>query len=110
MSKVQIAKNANIGSGHCFVGHSDVPAGAPKDFMTAYSEPSKRTVYIENQPIATVGTTGHTDCGHTSIALTGSSTVFAEKLAVHRVNDIGSIVEGTGLYAGLTGSNTVWTN
>jgi uncharacterized Zn-binding protein involved in type VI secretion len=65
------------------------------------------TVFMNNQPVAIVGSVGATDCGHHTEALTGSPTVFVENQPMHRVGDVGVVTEtGGGDYEMITGSST----
>jgi hypothetical protein len=50
---------------------------------------------------------GDQSCGHTSETLTGSSTVFAENLPIHRIADTG-LGQGGDVYTTITGSPDVF--
>lgn len=66
------------------------------------------TVYTNNLGQCVIAsTTGEQSCGHVSIATTGSTTVFAENLAVHRIADIGEGGAGD-TYTVITGSPDVY--
>jgi len=99
-----ISKVNDVGRGTCSVGHADVPAGSPKNFINQLIT-GAQTVFLNNQPIAFVTSVGRTDCGHHTIAVGGSdSKVYAENQLVHRLNDVGVIIEGSGIYHMISGS------
>jgi hypothetical protein len=105
-----VCKLNDVGHGQCFAGHSDVPAGQPKDF-TCHIITGAQTVFIDSQPIAFVTSLGAADCGHHTIAISGSNNnVYAENQLVHRLNDIGSIIEGDGVYHMISGSQDTFNN
>lgn len=54
-------------------------------------------------------TTGQASCGHSTIARSGSPSVFINNEAVHRVSDIGNL-NPVGSYIALTGSQNVFVN
>lgn len=99
-----ISRTQDLGTGQCKAGHSDVPRGQPKEFVTSFLTGAS-TVFLNNKPMTFVGSLGETDCGHTTTAISGSGTVFAENMAVHRLNDIGIINEGDGEYASVSASD-----
>lgn len=101
-----VSRVGDLGEGQCKAGHSDVPRGRPKDYVVTHIT-GAQTVFLNNRPMAIVGTIGETDCGHTTTALTGSDTVFAENSPVHRVGDVGIINEGDGEHTVITGSEDV---
>jgi hypothetical protein len=102
-----ICKVTDIGQGQCFAGHADVPEGQPKDFINHLISGAS-TVFLHNLPIAFVTSIGETDCGHHTMAISGSpSNVYAENHLVHRVTDIGSIIEGDGVYHMISASGDV---
>lgn len=99
-----IAKVGDLGHGYCKAGHPDVEVGQPKEFVTTFVN-GATSVFLNGVPVAVVTTIGDSDCGHTTTAISGSGSVFAENLAVHRLNDIGVINEGEGEYVVITSSN-----
>jgi uncharacterized Zn-binding protein involved in type VI secretion len=101
-----ISRVGDLGDGKCLAGHSDVPEGSSKSYVVTHITGAD-TVFLNNQPMAIVGTIGETDCGHTTTAITGSDNVFAENVPVHRVGDIGVINEGDGEHVVITGSDNV---
>ena len=97
---VPVTRITDLGEGSCPTpGHGDYTTTQ----ITAAS-----TVFTNNlgQCIITT-TTGSQTCGHTSIATTGSATVFAENLAVHRIGDTG-LGGGGDTYTVITGSPDVY--
>ena len=96
----------DLGQGFCLAGHSDVPVGSPKSYITTHVSGAD-TVFTNFQPQTIVGTIGVTDCGHTTTAVSGSDTVFAEFMPIHRIGDIGIINEGGGEHAVITASDDV---
>jgi hypothetical protein len=102
----QVTRLNDLGQGNCYVGHPDVPPGSPKPFITTFIKGAD-TVFLNNEPIIIIGSLGVTDCGHTTMAVSGSSSVFAENMAVHRLNDIGVINEGSGEYYVISDSDDV---
>lgn len=105
----EFARVTDIGHGECYAGHDDVPEGEPKEFVTTFVT-GAATVFMNNKPVALVGSVGYTDCGHTTTALTGSNTVFVEGKAIHQKGDIGTINEGDGVYHCVSASPDVGTN
>lgn len=99
-----ICRVTDIGHGQCYAGHTDVPAGSPKDFITNVISGAS-SVYLNNIPVAFITSVGTTDCGHTTIAISGSNSVYAEGQPVHRLTDIGAIIEGDGVYHMISSSN-----
>jgi uncharacterized Zn-binding protein involved in type VI secretion len=65
------------------------------------------TVFTNTIPQTIVGSIGTTDCGHTTTAITGSSTVFVEGQPIHRFGDVGVINEGDGDHLVITSSSDV---
>ncbi len=57
---------------------------------------------LDGRQLMCVGSKGVTDCGHNTVATTGSEFVTVRGLGVHRVGDAGVIVEG-GSYTATTG-------
>ena len=99
-----IARIGDLGHGYCKAGHVDVPKGSPKEFVTTFIS-GTTSVFLNNKPLAFVTSLGDTDCGHTTTAMSGSATVFAENQAVHRLNDLGIINEGDGDYIVISASD-----
>jgi hypothetical protein len=99
-----ISRTQDLGTGQCKAGHPDVPRGQPKDFVTEFVT-GATTVFLNNRPMTIVGSIGVTDCGHSTMAVSGSGTVFAENMAVHRLNDVGVINEGDGEYVTVSSSD-----
>lgn len=93
----KIARIQDLGHGECKAGHPGIPVGVPKEFVTTFMT-GANSVFINGKNMAVVGSTGETDCGHTTTAISGSATVFAENVPIHRLNDIGIINEGEGDY------------
>ena len=102
----QITRVGDLGVGNCYAGHPDVDKGQPKPFTTQFVKGAD-TVFLNNKPLMLIGGIGNTDCGHTTLAVSGSRTVFAEHVAVHRFNDIGVIQEGDGEYHVISNSDNV---
>jgi uncharacterized Zn-binding protein involved in type VI secretion len=93
----KIARINDLGHGECKAGHPDVPVNVPKEFTTTFLT-GANSVFLNGKNMAIVGSIGETDCGHTTTAISGSNTVFAENVPVHRLNDVGVINEGEGEY------------
>lgn len=91
----------DLGNGTCYEHDS------PTEFITTYISGAD-SVYINNQPATIIGTIGDADCGHSTIAVSGSGTVFIENMAVHRLGDVGAILDGAGEYVSLIGSDDVF--
>jgi hypothetical protein len=100
----KISRTQDLGTGQCRAGHPGVPRGVPKDFTVQFIS-GANTVFLNNRPMTIIGSLGETDCGHTTTAVSGSGTVFAENMAVHRLNDVGIINEGPGEYVSITASD-----
>ena len=103
---VAVSRLSDIGTGTCKAGHPDVPVGSPKDYAVSYIS-GAQSVFVNNLPMLIIGSQGTTDCGHTTTAISGSDTEFAEYLAIHRIGDIGIINEGDGEHIVVTGSSDV---
>jgi hypothetical protein len=88
------ARVGDIGVGYCHKHKREVLI----TFVTGAS-----STLSNNQPSCTVGTVGIADCGHTSIALTGSTNVKLDNKQAHRIGDTGVLSEG-GDYVVVTGS------
>lgn len=65
----------------------------PVEFTATFSTGSD-TVFVDGAPVVRIGDVGHTDCGHTIIAITGSSIVLADGIGVVRMNDLVEVQEG----------------
>ncbi len=98
-----LARLTDLGEGKCPL-HSPSP---PVDYTTTHIAGCS-TVFTNNlaQLVATRDP-GEQSCGHTSQTLTGSSTVFAENLPVHRIGDTG-LGQGGDTYTTITGSSDVF--
>ncbi len=96
-----LARITDIGEGTCPLHTS--PVNYTTTHITGCS-----TVFTNNlaQLVATRDV-GDQSCGHTSQTLTGSATVFAENLPVHRIADTG-LGQGSDIYTTITGSRDVF--
>ncbi len=57
---------------------------------------------LDNNKVAcTINTVGNSTCGHPTIAQTGSPNTYLQKLASHRINDVGA---NCGPYVVVSGS------
>jgi len=65
------------------------------------------TVLTNGSVTCNYSTIGIASCGHPTVVITKSSTVFAENLGVHRLNDIGT---NCGIYTVVTNSPDVFAN
>ena len=103
MSMTALARITDLGEGKCPL-HSPSP---PVDYTTTHIAGCS-TVFTNNlaQLVAT-REPGEQSCGHTSQTLTGSATVFAENLPVHRIGDTG-LGQGGDTYTTITGSSNVF--
>lgn len=101
-----ITRRDDLGEGFCKAGHPGFPVGVPKAFVTTFMGGAE-TVFLNNKNLVIVTTIGQTDCGHTTTAMSGSGTVFAENQPVHRLNDLGIINEGEGDYTVISSSDDV---
>jgi hypothetical protein len=103
MTMPALARLTDLGEGKCPL-HSPSP---PVDYTTTHIAGCS-TVFTNNlaQLVATRDP-GEQSCGHTSQTLTGSSTVFAENLPVHRIGDTG-LGQGGDTYTTITGSSDVF--
>ena len=102
MSK--IARVGDTGQGVCRAGHTGIPMGIPKPMITTFTTGTS-TVFLNNKPLALQGTEGVTDCGHHTVAVSFSPTVFAENIPLHRLGDTGIVIEtGSGEYTTITAS------
>lgn len=105
-----IARVGDIGNGTCRAGHPGVPVGIPVSMSTEFITGAS-TVFLNNVPIAVVGTVGATNCGHHTEAVVGSPSVFAENVAIHLVGDTGIVTEaGGGDYETIVGSSNAGAN
>lgn len=104
-----VSRITDIGEGKCPLDddkHRNSPA-KPLDYTTDHATAAS-TVFSNNLgQCVSSSTTGNQSCGHTSTATTGSNTVFAENLAVHRLSDTG-VGEGGDTYTNITGSPDVF--
>jgi uncharacterized Zn-binding protein involved in type VI secretion len=100
------ARITDLGKGECLNGHSDVPKGSPKPYITKFFTGSP-DVFINYKPAVRIGDIGKTDCGHETKAVTGSSTVYVNYRFVHRIGDVGKALEDGDTYKVITGSGNV---
>lgn len=99
-----ICRIGDTGQGTCYL-HS-----SPTAFTTTFYSNPNTTVTADGFEVCTIGALGHTTCGHTTRATTGSglSTDILGN-AFHRVGDSGIVVEdssGQSTYTATTGSPT----
>lgn len=97
---IPVTRISDLGEGTCPTpGHGN---------YTTTQITAAATVFSNNLGQCVIAsTTGEQTCGHTSIATTGSGTVFAENLAVHRISDTGD-GGGGDIYTVITGSPDVF--
>lgn len=97
---IPVTRITDLGTGIC-----PTPGHGP--YITAHIT-SASTVFSNNLGQCVISKTiGQQTCGHQSLAITGSPTVFAENLAVHRIADIGQ-GGGGDIYVVITGSPDVF--
>lgn len=77
---------------------------SPQDYITTIIS-GATTVNVNGVSAAQVGSLGVSTCGHMTVALSGSSSVFAEGKQVHRVGDTG---ENCGPYTLISGSSNTF--
>lgn len=94
----QSSKIGDIGVGVCAAHET------PIAFVTVFTSGSPN-VLTNGSPSSIIGTIGISTCGHPTVAILGSATVFANVLGLHRVGDIGTITGG--VYVDITGSPNV---
>lgn len=95
-----LTRISDLGEGTC-----PTPGHGP--YTTTHITGAK-TVFTNNLNQCVIADTiGEQTCGHTSQATTGSATVFAENLAVHRIADVG-LGGGGDIYTTITGSPNVF--
>ena len=75
----------------------------PQDYVTTLIT-GAGTVNVNGASAGQVGSLGVASCGHMTVALTGSASVFAEGKQVHRVGDQGT---NCGPYVLISGSENV---
>lgn len=79
----------------------------PVSFVTTFNQGDPK-VNVDGKAVMRVGDFGSASCGHTTRALTGSSTVSGSNgQGIHRVGDTGEIVGGGGTYTVTSGSSDV---
>ena len=78
----------------------------PQPYVTVFVS-GAITVGNDKLDTSVISTVGVSSCGHPTIALTGSPSVFAEKKAVHRVGDTGA---NCSPYVTITGSSKQFAN
>ena len=100
------ARIGDVGKGECLNGHSDVPKGQPKPYITKFITGSS-DVFINNKPAVRIGDVGKTDCRHQTKAITGSGTVYINYKFVHRIGDVGKTLDDGDTYKAFTGSGNV---
>ncbi len=89
--------SVDIGIGTCPC--HDSPVGYTTLFVTGAPHTT-----VEGHPAGVVGTVGVSSCGHSTIALTGSSISDSDNAPLHRIGDTGS---NCGPYTVVTGSPVV---
>lgn len=96
-----LARITDLGEGTCPLHPS------PVNYTTTHIT-GCGTVFTNNLAQLVISTgVGEQSCGHQSITLTGSATVFAENLPVHRIADTG-LGQGDDVYTTITGSPNVF--
>ena len=96
-----VARVGDCGHGICYA-HDQ-----PTEFNTTFVE-GVANVMINGQQMITVGGLGVTTCGHHTIATTGASSTNGSGKALHRVGDVGTVVEDSrGHYVCTSGSPNV---
>lgn len=95
-----VARVGDTGVGTCYA-HPE-----PTDFVVTFVSGDSLSS-SDGQQVCTVGCIGVTSCGHTTMALTGSSTVIGENgYGLHRVGDVGVVLEDDrGVYVVTSGSD-----
>ena len=78
--------------------------GHPHEFIGTWITGSE-VCTADDIGIVRVGDIGHTDCGHTFIAVEGSEISTADGIPIHRVGDVVHVLEG-GVGVSTTGSET----
>jgi uncharacterized Zn-binding protein involved in type VI secretion len=101
------ARIGDQGKGECLNGHSDVPRGQRKPFITTFVTGSDN-VFVNYRPVVRIGDVGKTDCGHETKAATGSTTVYVNNRFVHRLGDIGKVLDDGDTYKTITASDNVY--
>lgn len=100
----KVAKVGDHGAGVCRAGHPGIPRGIPVSMTTEIITGSS-DVYLNGQPIATVGSIGICSCGHHAEILTGSATIFVNNKALACIGDHGIVTDtGGGEFDIITGS------
>ncbi len=96
-----LARITDVGEGTCPLHTS--PVNYTTTHITGCS-----TVFTNNlAQLVAARDVGDQSFGHTSQTLTGSATVFAENLPVHRIADTG-LGQGNDIYTTITGSPDVF--
>lgn len=100
MATEQVCRIGDQGEGICY-NHTE-----PTAFTTTFYTGSA-TVTVDGIQVCIVGTLGHTTCGHTTRATTGSGLSTAPEGELHRVGDVGIVIDPAGgNYTATTGSPT----
>ena len=99
MAKAMRANNVDYGLGTCNDHVHPIPVTVFFDVGSGST-----VVVIGSEGIVRVTDVGYATCGHTTMAVTGSSNVIVEGKGVHRVGDTGTIGVSGGTYTVQTGS------
>ncbi|MDF2435465.1 MAG: hypothetical protein JWP44_5096 [Mucilaginibacter sp.] len=101
MASRQVCRIGDQGEGICFAHDT------PQNFTTTFTTGSA-VMFADGIQICVVGTIGTTTCGHHTRATTGSGLSGATDGAIHRVGDVGVVIEDErGTYTATTGSPSV---
>ena len=92
--------NGVIGS----IGVGTCPAHKSSRSYTTSIVSGAVSVLSEGSPTATIISTGIATCGHPTIVISFSSTVYAEGGGIHRIGDVGT---NPGAYTLVSGTPTV---
>lgn len=96
-----VCRIGDQGEGICYAHDTPTP------FTTTFYTGSQ-IIDVGGIRVCIVGTFGHTTCGHTTRATTGSGLSGSTEGALHRVGDTGVVVENEqGTYTATTGSAVV---
>lgn len=99
---VPIGKVGSIGVGTCPCH----PPSPPVQYNTIIASGAVNC-NVNGVPMAIIGSVGISSCGHATVALTGSSTKFANGQGLHKVGDIGQNCGNYILLTGATMTNSV---
>ena len=81
-------------------------SGHPRNCIGTWLNGSTKVSASNGLGFVCVGNTGITDCGHTFIAVNGSSSISVQGIGVERVGDIAPIIGG-GQVTCLVGDNKI---